>query len=741
MIAKIIRFYLIVIMTAFFTIGLLAQTFVQENVAGIIIDSEEVLDPFVGGLNSPQISNADFNNDGIMDVMVFDRIGGALIPLISDGEEYIFDPSFVENFPVIENFLLMKDYNNDGIEDIFAYSVDPFASGISVFKGKYVNDRLEFDLVTSKHSDSLALPFQLASGSFSNIAVLNTDIPSIEDIDGDGDLDIVTFNFLGGSVEYYQNLVLERGESLDNFFFVKAEDCYGGIFESGFSQEIALPEFEGDCASGLQEGSVSTRHAGSTCLSIDYDADGDFELLLGDLQFNNITLLENGGDEMDAFFNMQILEYPDVGGEPVDIPIFPGAFYADIDGDEIRDFIAAPNNINNAFDVNNVWFYKNNGADDLPSLDLVKKDLFVENMLDLGTGTSPTFADVNGDDLLDMVIGTETTFVPGGDRDGRLYLFLNVGSKTNPNFELVDDNWLDFQRFNNDAFQFSPTFADLDQDGDLDLYVGERNGNIYHAENIAGPNAPMEFGFVIPNYLDLDVGQISSPIFYDYDKDGLLDLIVGTRNGNVVYYRNIGTASTPHFDYELSASTNNDFFGQIDTRIPGVITSHSKLDLISIDGKDFLVIGTIYGDLRLYEIGADPNAEFALVDTTLGFIRVGSQVDPAFADIDDDGLLEVLVGNKRGGLSSFSTDISALPVSTSPIISAADIQLRSNLVRDVISTDRDMLVSMHVFNTVGQLVHSGQNVSQLNVSNLLPGIYFVKLDHGGQSNTVKFVKQ
>ena len=213
MTTMIIRCLLILQLVYLMASSLTGQNLQESAIAKIVVDGIELSNPLTGGLNAPQISNVDFNNDGVDDILIYDRIGSVIVPLLNEGGEYKFEPRFAVNFPDVDNFLLMKDFNNDGIEDIFSYSVEPGVSGVSAFIGKYTNGIIDFDLVQSQNS---TLPdvinFQLSNGSFANIAVLGTDIPSIEDIDGDGDMDMVTFNFLGGQVEYYQNMVVERNE-------------------------------------------------------------------------------------------------------------------------------------------------------------------------------------------------------------------------------------------------------------------------------------------------------------------------------------------------------------------------------------------------------------------------------------------------------------------------------------------------------------------------------------------------
>lgn len=717
-----------------------AQQFTAENIARFRIDGNEITNPFAGGMNAPQFSNVDLNDDGLMDVLIFDRIGSVVIPMIREGDGFNFDPSYAENFPTIDNFLLMLDYNADGIEDIFCYSVAPGIPGVSVFTGKYTNGKIDFDLVNSPNFAHAVLDFQSSNGAFTNIAVLNTDIPSIEDIDSDGDMDIVTFNFLGGHVEYYRNFTLERGGSINDFEFVKVDDCYGGFFESGLTEEVELPEDENDCANSFAPDVVSSRHAGSTVLNIDHDGDGDYELLLGDLAFNNITLLENAGEPNDAYFNRQIINYPDMASEPVDISIFPAAFYLDIDGDGVRDFVSAPNNINNAFDINNVWYYRNSGEDDMPIFELESKNLFGSEMVDLGSIASPTFADVNGDNLLDLVVGTETTFVTGGEKDARLYLFLNVGTATDPVFELTDENWLDFQRFNSLAFDFIPTFADLDADGDLDLYVGETNGSIFQVVNMAGPGQAMEFGQIIPSFQNIDIGKISAPTFYDADSDGLLDLIIGERNGNINFFKNIGSSTNPVFDPDLEAQTNTESYGQIDTRIPPFIVGYSKPTFLETDEGTVLITGTGHGLLQMYDLSTDVESEFPQLNDALGNTRVGEQIAPAFVDIDSDGFYEAFIGNRRGGLSGFRTDLRVLTVSTSQASEREQIKLVSTLVTDIIEVQGIFPINMTVFSALGQKVISKTLGKELNISNLSAGVYFVLLEKDGIQSTQKFVK-
>ena len=109
----------------------IGQEFIAEDIAKFNVNGQELANPFAGGMNAPQFSNVDFNDDGLMDVLIFDRIGSTITPMLRGADGFTFDPSFVANFPLIDNFLLMRDFNADGIEDIFCYSTEPGIPGIS----------------------------------------------------------------------------------------------------------------------------------------------------------------------------------------------------------------------------------------------------------------------------------------------------------------------------------------------------------------------------------------------------------------------------------------------------------------------------------------------------------------------------------------------------------------------------------------------------------------------------------
>jgi hypothetical protein len=86
--------------------------------------------------------------------------------------------------------------------------------------------------------------------------------------------------------------------------------------------------------------------------------------------------------------------------------------------------------------------------------------------------------------------------------------------------------------------------ADWDGDGDLDLIVGDIGGNIYLVPN-EGTAKAHAFGKekrLKAGSIEINVGHDAGPFVADWDGDGKADLLVGSGDGSVRFFRNTGTA-------------------------------------------------------------------------------------------------------------------------------------------------------------------------------------------------------
>lgn len=704
----------------------------------------------VGGLSSPQFSEVDLNKDGIQDLFIFDKIGQIGLPFLNGGTagivDYSYAPDYLSNFPALNEWVLLRDYNGDGIQDIFAYSSIPGVPGIEVHTGYYTPEgKIAFR------------PFQFSEGdfniiyypgniAFNNLYVSNIDYPAVDDIDGDGDLDIVTFNLGGGIVDFYANQSVERGYGLDSLQFILVDDCWGRFYESGINLEIDLAAAAEDCAGRFRSSEPRSGglHAGSTVLTLDMDNDGDKEVMLGDVSFSNLNLLTNGGSPTDAYMIAQDITFPK-NTVPVNIPLFPAAFHLDINNDGLKDLVAAPNlGVDIGETKNAGWYYANINTNENPVFDYRYNDLLVGDMVDLGTGANPVFVDVNADGLQDLVVGNKSFFVPGGKRNARVFLFINTGTLTNPSFELTDDNYLGLNEFSTNAWRFAPTFGDLDSDGDLDVLVGEEFGSLFYAENIAGPNQPFDFAPIRFGYQEIDVGQVSKPQIIDLNKDGLQDLLIGERNGNLNYYENIGTPTAPIFD--INPTNRN--LGAVDVREDGYVTGYSSPVLLEIENSFHLFSGTQKGAIKRYT-NIDDNLAglFLETESNYGQVQTGGENHLSFADINQDGFLEMVVGNIRGGLQFFATDLKSSDntstTSTNELANASSISIYPNPAAHQLTVEATVplkITQMKVYNAVGQLLSSMPFSPTIDIRSFQEGVYLLELQMEEGSITKRFIK-
>ncbi|MEO6039755.1 MAG: T9SS type A sorting domain-containing protein [Saprospiraceae bacterium] len=716
--------------------------------------------PFAGGLNAPQFSAADLNHDGVLDLVIFDRSGDVLLTYLNNGTanqtDYTYAPEYACNFPLLADFVVLRDFNQDGAADIFCASTEPGTQEIQVYEGYFDNNILKFKPhyfgypADCDNCDPLLVYYpSTVPGFWNNFSISKTDYPSIDDIDGDGDLDIVAFPS-GNSTHltYLQNQSVEKGYGVDSLIYIRADDCWGGFYENGLtlchSELASTPDCCAPCfAPGAVEDRTEERHPGATVLTYDQDGDGDKDAIIGNISFNCLNMLSNGGSASHAWMNAQDTLFPSYD-VVVDIAVFPAAFYLDLDNDGRRDLMASPNNKTIGEDQRCTWFYRNTGTATVPHFELQTKKLFVDQMIDLGTTTHPAFADVNADGRPDLVVGNYGYFIQANSTstNASLYLFLNTGTATEPKFSLSSNDWLGMSEFATDDYDFAPTFSDLDGDGDEDLVVGSNLGSIYYYENTAGAGNPMNLvRDQNTMWLFLDVGQASAPAVLDLDNDGLKDLIVGERQGNLNFFRNIGSPTQPIFAPTITESK----LGNITTSpFPGGIGFSTPTIQNTNDGP-LLLVGGNDGMLLAYQNLTPTANPYSLVSDNWGHLDVGNRSHAAFADLDDDGYMDLIVGNYRGGLELFKTVLAdCVPTATTQAPTERPVIISPNPAHNwvQVTVPGSSPVKWRAFNAVGQLAATGSSQGgqfTIPTGNWLSGMYFLETVTDDRRNVAKLI--
>ena len=720
----------------------------------IAVDDKILENAFAGGLNSPQFNAMDVDMDGLKDLVVFDRVGNKLNVFIkngSSGTNYDFAPQYNNKFPTITGWMLLVDYNNDGLEDLFTSK----NGGIEVWKCLKNGNSISFEIIHNPNSDENILTYKTTNG-YIQLQCDNTDIPSIVDLDSDGDVDVLSFAGTN-SVYFYKNLTSENNISQDSFKFVLVETCWGKFIEHPLNEEILLSN---DCDRCAEWSFTDQRHIGSTILAFDQDGDEDYDVLLGDVGSKSVTFIENGGDKNKACGTYLEEDYPQ-DNIPIDLDAFLGIFLLDVENDGKKDLIIAPNATNDTpypQTINNIYYYNNKGIDDTFRFEFIETDFLSKTMIDFGAKVFPVLIDIDKDGLIDLIVGAG----PAVDKDtiipSRLYYFKNTGSKNIPIFTLVDSDFLNFSQISIDRGlnYFAPAFGDLDDDGDMDLLVGNHEGTLIFRENISADNSEIKYGDSIFDYQNIDIFSFSTPIITDINKDGLNDILVGCGQdyhtplkyyGSVVYYQNIGSKENPLFDSNPFSYPNTPEFGNMKFSSLFLNTSNTYLSIYRDNDDEYLFTGHYFGKINVYsDLASNIYNTNQPVFKDYGNISVGSNSAPAIADIDGDGYLEMLVGTPRGGFEFWNTDIKVTSgVGVRDIYD--EIKIYPNPAQSFINIDIDDISENRIVATIYDImgkkisvdnISSGNN--KINIEKLINGTYLLKIQLNKKTLNFKFIK-
>ena len=702
---------------------------------------------WAGGTNLAEFSNIDLNLDGVDDLVVFERDGNRIIPFVQEGStgqiKFRYAPEYKEAFPKLRDWALFIDYNGDNKADIFTHT----SAGIQVYKNtSVIGAGLSFQY-------ALSTPYiktDYGNGNPVNLYVSSTDIPAVVDQDGDGDLDIITFSILGTYIELHKNMSQELYGNSDSLVYELGTDCFGDMTEDFSTNNVTLNtcsvppnpcqrigNFEEFVSHPKESGGA---HSGSTVLSIELDGDGDKELILGDISFNNLIMVRNGGCAEFADMDSVISNYPDNGVKDVDLPVFPAAFQADINNDGKDDFLAAPAAMNVSLNYNCNWSYLNMGTQNSPVWQFHSLAFLQNEMIEHGQRAIPVLADLSGDGLKDLIVGNYGYYTTAGNYRSQLAYYENTGSATKPEFTLIDTNFANLAAISSLPLSLHPAFADLDADGDLDMIIGDSDGKLHRFKNIGTVSTP-NFVLVEPEIGGIDVGSFATTALYDLAGNGMYDLVVGERDGNLNFIENNGTTGDPSFQ-----SIGNSNFGNVDVKSNQINIGHSAPTFFQDQGITQLLVGNYSGQIYHYiDIDNNLGGNFTAVDSTLGDIFNGGFAVPAIHDLNANGNLDLLVGNTAGGVQYFHGTHATFSIEEEDIAKAT---IYPNPAKDLLQVDFPGLngnLTVQIFDIHGKLVQAKSltagSSKSIDISSLSKGVYVIQLHSELHTEQHKLIKQ
>ena len=696
--------------------------------------------PWAGGLNYAQFSEIDYDYDGDMDLLVFDRSNDQMRVFeqkIEGGVSfYKLDPLAYLEFPEQIRYRVFSiDYNGDGKNDLFTYGI----GGIKVFK--------------NVGSPQLGLQWELAkdllysdyTGANLNLYVSSSDIPAIVDVDFDGDIDILTFHISGEYLQYHQNQSQELYGHSDSLIFKLKNECWGGFREDVNTNFLILNDNTLPCTTGNvpnpgikpNTNNVDKAHSGSTVLALDYDGSGVQDVVIGDVAYSNMNLLINGGTAPNTNSLMISVDpaFPS-NSTPIAINLFPAAYFVDVDFDGKKDLLVAPNAKNISENEKSIWKYKNTGTQSSANFVFETKAFLQQDMIEHGTASVPFLVDIDNDGLKDLFVSNFYAYKPTLNKESRIAYYKNTGTLNNPKFTLIDSDFINLSTLNY-GFKISPSFGDLDNDGKIDILLGLENGTLMFYKNNSSSSS-LIFAPPVLNYTDnlgavISAGQYATPQIFDLDNDGKLDLIVGKKTGELMYYKNIGSLSTPQFQL------TNPMLGNIDvsTLTPdGYPTPH----FFRVQDTTYLLLGASDGFIRFYDaidnalsIGNSfnlRNADFLSLSKA-----IGGYSSCAVTDLDGDNKLNLFVGQDLGGLFHLEHDensnlgihteiIPTQNIECFPVPANKSLTIRLELMGD----------KLFIYNVIGQKIDElilNQGTNELDLQNYSNGIYFFQFINTG----------
>ncbi len=675
---------------------LLAQQVVElDQDKTIRLKGQVLTNGFSLGINSAQIQTMDLTGDGKEEWVVWDINSRQLQVFEKKGEQFLVRPELSYFFPTdVSGFLVLADFDRDGKKDLFTFT----ALGVKAYRNTSSGSQISW---------TLAQNFLRLEGA-NNIPANNLDTPLLQDLDGDGDLDLLLFNFaVGDYLEYYRNTSIERKGSSDIDGFAFPVRHWGGFEFCGCGQLSFGLTCDGrslaTATSPINQARV--QHAGGhSLLYRDFTGDGIPDLLMGREECSTLYFLPNVGSSSNPKFTSFSKELPGFGS----LPEFP-RFQV---GQFLEESLLVSLNTNEtaaAFGVDfaqSIVRLEKGTGKTLPILQ--------DQVLDLGENTRPFFNGTSfSGELLVTANGKKGTKVLG-----QAYRMQYTGTQ----LELVEDDYLGLSGLNLLDLSLLD-YTSVAKEKHL-LVLGTRISSI-------GVPAPVLLKRMGANWeeftlagLNLRLGDQLSLVGYQ----GKDQLLVAAQNGSLTQYEVDLTARS----VRLLASNFLGFQDNPANRNLNVtVRGGERPDLYSVDqtGRIYRTRDFLNAPVREEVLVRIQNQELPM---RLGRSNWLAVVNSSLGEEDD-----LILGTRGGGLlylsavSSGGGSAGEFSVTAFPNPSSGSFQVVSTL-----SATGRLITSLGQV-LLSEIVLPARRTVLVDIPNLAPGMYFLQLQTKDKQAVVK----
>ncbi|WP_026966454.1 FG-GAP-like repeat-containing protein [Algoriphagus terrigena] len=676
---------LTLLFTLIFSQAFSQAVFKLDSEKSIQVNGGPVSIPFSQGINSAQIQTIDLTGDGKEEWVIWDINSGQLQVFAKEGESFQILPELAYYFPAeVSGFLVLVDFDGDGKKDLFTST----PLGIRAYRNTSQGSQISW---------TLAQNFLKLDGA-NNIPANNLDTPLLQDLDGDGDLDLVLFNFAQGDfLEFFRNTSVERKGTPDIDGFAFPVDYWGDFVFCGcgdFAFGKRCDESPIDFRINPDENDRILHAGGHSILYRDFSGDGIPDLLLGRDECNTLYFLPNSGTSDQPKFTEFSTSLPSFG----ELPNFP-RFHI---GQLIDEQLVISLNTNEAS--------ANYGIDFAHS---------VATMDANGSGSSPILQD----QLFDLGENVRPLF-QGNSLSGELWLASNLKTSTDVLGQATRLG------FSGETFTlFDTDFLGLSSLGLLDIqlidYTSRQGPHFQLASGTKTLNSvptPIIYRVQGANLAEFSLAGLTLRVgdqltFFPFE--GKDHLLVAAQNGSLTLYevdlKNLNaTLKTANFlDFQDNPANRN---------LSVAVTLGDKPDLYSADqtGRIFLIQDFMNSETReevLVKIG-DQNLTLQLGrNTWITTVNpaLGSQVD-------------LILGSRGGGilyLKSASSD--------QPDADGFQTKIYPNPTSGPFSVVSNFPATGRLISTLGQIILEeieipANQVVEIQAQTLSPGVYILQLE-------------